>query len=52
MIKIVFKDGEIVKWKKKEYTDYSYDGRCFIVIKGNQWIGFYNLDCVATIVIK
>lgn len=52
MIRIVFKNGEVVKWKKKKYTDYRYDGRYFIVIKDKQWVGLYNLDCIATIVIK
>ncbi len=53
MIRIVFKNGEVVKWKKKKkYTDYRYDGRYFIVIRDKQWVGLYNLDCVATIEIK
>lgn len=52
MIKIVFKNGSTCKWKKKEYTDYKYDGKCFIVIKDGRWIGFYNMDSVISIVVK
>ena len=53
MIRILFNNGEVVKWKKKKkYTDYRYDGRYFIVIRDKQWVGLYNLDCVATIEIK
>lgn len=52
MITITMKNGNVAKWKKKEYTDYSYDGKYFIVMKGRKWVGYYNLDCVATIVIE
>lgn len=52
LIKIVFKNGSIAKWKQDEYTDYKYDGKCFIVIKDGQWVGFYNMDSVASIIIK
>lgn len=52
MIKIVFKNGSVVKWKKEEYNDYKYDGKCFILIKGEQWIGFYNIDSIISILIK
>ena len=49
MLRIVFKDGEVVKWKKKQFTDYMYDRKCFIVIKKNQYVGIYNLDCIAVV---
>lgn len=52
MIKIVFKNGSIAKWKKKEYTDYKYDGKVFIIIKDEQWVGFYNMDSVVSVIIK
>lgn len=52
MIKIVFKNGSVVKWKKKAYTDYKYDGKCFIIIKDEKWVGFYNVDSVISIIIK
>lgn len=29
MIKVTFKNGNTAKWKKKEYTDYKYDGKCY-----------------------
>ena len=43
---IVFKNGDICKYRPDEYTDYRYDGKYFIVIMNKQWIGFYNLDCI------
>lgn len=46
MIEIVFRNGDICYYNPDEYTEYKYDGRCFIVIRDEQWIGFYNLDCV------
>lgn len=49
MLRIVFKNGEIVKYKKKEFTDYYYDKVCFVVINKKQWVGIYNLDCIAAI---
>ena len=49
MLKIVFKDGNIKKYKPKEYTDYYYDKKVFVVIKKKQWIGIYNIDCIATV---
>lgn len=52
MIKITLKNGDICKWKKKRWTDYKYDGKCFIIIKDEQWVGIYNLDNIISIVIK
>ena len=43
-ITIGFKNGEICHYPPDEYTDYQYDGKCFIVIRDKQWIGIYNLD--------
>ncbi len=52
MVKIVFKNGCTVKWGEKEYTDYKYDGKCFIVIKDGEWVGIYNMDCIVSIITK
>lgn len=52
MIKIVFKNGCICKWKRKEYTDYKYDGKCFIIIKDEQWVGIYNMGSIVSIIVK
>ena len=46
MLRIVFKNGEVISYGEDDYTDYSYDSKCFIVINGQQWIGIYNMDCV------
>lgn len=52
MIKIVFKNGNIAKWEKKQWTDYKYDGKCFIVINEGEWVGIYNMDSIISIIIK
>ena len=52
MIKIVFKNGNIVKWKKKQWTDYKYDGKCFIIIKNGKWVGIYNINSIISVITK
>ena len=52
MIEITFKDGDMAHYEPNQYTDYKYDGKYFIVIYNEQWIGFYNLDAVKRIDIK
>lgn len=52
MIKITFKNGNTCIWKSEEYTDYKYDGKCFIIAKGEQWIAIYNIDSVISVVIN
>lgn len=52
MIRIALKNGCVVEWKKKQWTDYKYDGRCFVVINKKQWIGIYNMDSVISVTIK
>ena len=52
MIKIVFKDGSTRKYKKNDFTDYYYDKKVFVVINKKQWIGVYNIDCIATVEYK
>ena len=51
MIQITMTSGVYDEWKPEQYTDYMYDGKCFIIIKGEQWVGIYNLDSVRKIVI-
>lgn len=51
MITITAKGGTEAKWESDEYTDYYYDGKCFIVIKDNIKVGFYNIDCIKSIII-
>lgn len=52
MIKITLKNGCVYRWKRKEYTDYKYDGRCFIVIRDKRWVGIYNLDSIISVTVK
>ncbi len=52
MIKITMTNSQEVKWQRDDYTDYMYDGKYFIIIRNGEWIGFYNLDHVISIIIK
>lgn len=54
-IEIAFKDNTTSLWdaEREEWHDYSYDGKTFIVKdKDGAWIGFYNLDCIRSIIVK
>ena len=52
MLEIFLKSGEKAIYTPADYTDYKYDGKFFVVIRDNQWVGFYNLDIVAVIQVK
>lgn len=49
MIQITMVGGNYICWEKEQYTDYIYDGKVFVVIKGSKWIGIYNIDQVKEI---
>lgn len=51
MIRIIFKNGDVVDWKKGQYTDYKYDARSFVVINRIQYVGIYNFDCITSVTI-
>ncbi len=51
MIQITMMNGIYDEWKREQYTDYMYDGRCFIIIKGEPWVGIYTIDSVRRIVV-
>lgn len=54
-LEIAFKDNTTTLWdaEKEEWFDYSYDGTMFIVKdKNGAWVGFYNIDCVRSIIVK
>ena len=52
MIKITLINSDECKWTKEQYTDYKYDGKCFIVVNGEQWVGIYNMDSIISIVVQ
>lgn len=51
MIRIILKNGEKVEWERKNYDDYKYDGKCFIIVKECQWVGIYNMDSIISVVV-
>ena len=52
MIIITMANSQVVKWQHDEFSDYMYDGKFFIIIRNGEWVGFYNLDHVISIIIK
>lgn len=52
MMDITFKDGDIAHYEPNQYTDCKYDGKYFIVVYNEQWIGLYNLDDIKRIDVK
>lgn len=52
MIKITMTNSKVVKWLKGEFDDYMYDKKFFIIIRNGEWIGFYNLEHVISIIVK
>ena len=52
MLEITFKNGNTITYDAASYTDYSYQGAVFVVIKKMQWIGIYNMDMIACIEYK
>ncbi len=51
MIQITQMNGTYNEWKPEQYTDYMYDGKCFIIMRGEKWVGIYNMDAVRSITI-
>ena len=49
MIQITLTNGSYICRNKDQYTDYMYDGKVFVIIKGSQWVGIYNIDHVREI---
>lgn len=49
MLEITLKNGDQYRWAKGTYTDYRCDGNSFIVIRDKEWIGIYNMDCIAVV---
>lgn len=49
MLNITLRNGTFIQWREDQYTDYMYDGKCFIVIKNSQWVGIYNIDAVRSV---
>lgn len=52
MIRITLTNGTLIEWSKEEFDDYKYDGKFFIIIRNAEWVGFYNLGHVISIIVK
>lgn len=46
LLQISLKRGEYITYKSDSYTDYMVTGNLFVVIKGCQWVGIYNMDSI------
>lgn len=53
VIFISYQNGDVQIIYENEWSDYSYDGKCFIVKNGDgEWVGIYNLDVIAAIQVR
>lgn len=51
MIRITMNNGYCDEWIPEQYTDYMYDGKCFIIIKEGNWVGIYNMSSVRSVTV-
>lgn len=49
MINIITNNGELISFKSNEYDDYSYDGKCFLIIKDGTLTNLFNINAVNAI---
>lgn len=52
MLEITMKNGNTITYDADSFTDYSYQGAVFVVIRNCQWIGIYNMNMIAFIEYK
>ena len=50
-IKVFFKDGKSDVIPQRFWDDYEYNNGLFVVKRDGAWIGIYNMDVVACVVI-
>lgn len=51
-IEITMKNRNVATWDKDEWDDYLYDDKFFIVKKNDNYVGFYNVDEIYSIVVS
>lgn len=51
-IKIFTKSGKLILFNEDDWDDYYYDEKFFTIVKNNIEVCRYNLDRIATIVMK
>lgn len=49
MIQITMSNGVYVCWNRDQYTNYSYDGKIFAIMRDKRLIGIYNIDAIKEI---
>ena len=50
-IKVYFFDGKVDVIPQKLWDDYEYNDGLFVVKRKGAWIGIYNMDAVACVVV-
>ena len=53
-IKVGLKSGMIAVWEasKGEWDDYMYIDNLFVIKKDGAWVGIYNMDTVASVIVQ
>ncbi len=54
VIRIALTTGMTACWEadKGEWDDYFYDGKTFVIKKNGEWVGFYNINNVISIIVE
>ena len=52
MLTIKLSNGDVREWIKGTYDEYDIQGRFFVVIRGNQWVGMYGLDSIVSVEVE
>lgn len=48
-LRIIMREGQQYIWNPKEYTEYGFCGRFFVVKHIDQWIGMYTIDEILSV---
>ena len=49
-IEITLVNGNKFVWDETQFTDYIYDGKCFIIKQNDKWVGLYPVDALLSFV--
>lgn len=49
MINIITNTGELISFKSNEYDNYSYDGKCFFIVKDGALTDLFNINTIGAI---
>lgn len=51
-IQIMYNNGTGAYWEPGTFTSYTYNGKSFMVFRGEALVGLYNFDAVASVEVR